>query len=103
MDLTTLKGEIALFHQNMDSFVIAANTDDTSSISQQELANVAATLKRAVTSCEACHSQAAALIQQKLLDNHDPLVIEIWNLTKALEYTKRKYGSWVLAKQREKR
>jgi hypothetical protein len=102
MNLATFKTEIVSFHKHLDDFLAATNTN-APSVSQQELANVDVILEKAITIREACHDLATELIHQKLISDHDPLIIELWDLTKALEYTRRKYESWVLAKQREEK
>jgi len=100
MDLSTLRMEVGLLRENLEKFFVAVNAK-ISSGSQQEIDSISISIEKLFDTCETCHKALSELSSQKLVNNDDPIVIELWDLTKAFEYTRRKYEAWLLTKKRE--
>lgn len=99
MDLSALKTEIENFKEDVKSFIITVNSN-SSDFSQKEINDLSNIAKKLSHVCEACHNSLSLLYSTESLNDGNYRAIELWNLTRAFEYTQRKYEIRVLTQKR---
>lgn len=90
MDLITLKTEIENFKEDVKNFIITVNSNSSTSL-HQETIDLSLTIQKLSNVCEACHNALSLLSSTESFNGNSHMAIELWNLTRAFEYTKRKH------------